>query len=76
MAKLDAGPKGAVLAFHNDEFANPAALVAFISAQAGLVKLRPDQRLVYRRNWQTPQARLEGARRLLRDLVKVAAEAA
>ena len=76
VAKLDAGPKGAVLAFHNDEFANPAALVAFISAQAGLVKLRPDQRLVYRRNWQTPQARLEGARRLLRDLVKVAAEAA
>ena len=76
VAKLDAGPKGAVIAFHNDEFANPAALVAFIGAQAGHVKLRPDQRLVYRRNWQTPQARLEGARRLLNDLVKVAKAAA
>ncbi len=76
VAKLDAGPKGAVIAFHNDEFANPAALVAFIGAQAGLVKLRPDQRLVYRRNWETAQARLEGARRLLNDLAKVAKEAA
>ena len=76
VAKLDAGPKGAVIAFHNDEFANPAALVAFIGAQAGLVKLRPDQRLVYRRNWETAQARLEGARRLLNDLAKVATEAA
>ncbi len=76
VAKLDAGPKGAVIAFHNDEFANPAALVAFIGAQAGLVKLRPDQRLVYRRSWETAQARLEGARRLLNDLAKVAKEAA
>ncbi len=76
VAKLDAGPKGAVIAFHKDEFANPAALVAFIGAQAGLVKLRPDQRLVYRRNWETAQARLEGARRLLIDLAKVAKEAA
>ena len=76
VVKLDAGPKGAVIAFHNDEFANPAALVAFIGTQAGLVKLRPDQRLVYRRNWETPQARLDGARRLLSDLAKVAKEAA
>ena len=76
VVKLDAGPKGAVIAFHNDEFANPAALVAFIGTQAGLVKLRPDQRLVYRRNWETPQARLDGARRLLSDLAQVAKEAA
>ena len=76
VAKLDAGPKGAVVTFHNDEFANPAALVSFIGKQAGSVKLRPDHRLVYRRQWDDQQMRLAGARRLLSDLAKVAKAAA
>ncbi|MFQ5971794.1 MAG: transcription-repair coupling factor, partial [Alphaproteobacteria bacterium] len=39
--KLDAGPKGAVVSFRKDRFADPTALVAFITRQAGTVKLRP-----------------------------------
>ncbi len=70
--KINAGPKGAVVAFHKDEFAKPAELVAFIGRQAGAIKLRPDHRLVYQRQWNDPPARLRGVRRLLDDLAKVA----
>ena len=70
--KVDAGPKGAVVSFHNNEFARPAELVAFIGRQAGAVKLRPDHKLVYQRLWDDPPARLRGVRRLLDELVQVA----
>ena len=70
--KVDAGPKGAVIAFHKNEFARPAELVAFINRQAGAIKLRPDHKLVYQRQWDDPPARLRGVRRLLDDLAEVA----
>ena len=70
--KVDAGPKGAVVAFHKNEFAKPAELVAFINRQAGAIKLRPDHKLVYQRQWDDPPARLRGVRRLLDDLAEVA----
>jgi transcription-repair coupling factor (superfamily II helicase) len=74
--KVDAGPKGAVVAFHNNEFARPAELVAYIGRQggrqAGAVKLRPDHKLVYQRQWDDPPARLRGVRRLLDELAEVA----
>jgi transcription-repair coupling factor (superfamily II helicase) len=37
------------------------------------VQLRPDHKLVYRRNWDDAAARVGGVRRLLEKLVKVAA---
>ncbi|MCH8925500.1 MAG: transcription-repair coupling factor [Proteobacteria bacterium] len=70
--KVEAGPKGAVVSFYKDRFAKPAELVAFIQRQAGTVKLRPDHKLVYRRQWDDPAARLRGVRRLLDELAKVA----
>jgi len=38
------------------------------------VKLQPDHRLIYYANWATPEARLVGARELLKRLVKIAQE--
>ncbi len=70
--KLDAGPKGAVLSFHNDRFANPAGLVAFLQAQAGSAKLRPDHRLVVTRVWDEARERLRGAGVLLTQLAEIA----
>jgi transcription-repair coupling factor (superfamily II helicase) len=35
ISKLDAGPKGATIQFHNDKFANPAGLVDFLRRRAG-----------------------------------------
>jgi transcription-repair coupling factor (superfamily II helicase) len=71
--QIDAGPKGAVVAFRNKSFANPDGLIAFIREQGARVKLQPDHRLIYYANWQTPEARLAGARDLLQRLAKIAA---
>jgi transcription-repair coupling factor (superfamily II helicase) len=71
--QIDAGPKGAVIAFRNKSFANPDGLIAFIREHSKQVKLQPDHRLIYYANWQTPEARLHGARDLLQKLAKIAA---
>jgi len=73
VAKVDAGPKGAVVAFHNDTFARPESLVGFIQSQPGKVQLRPDHRLVFRRHWLDARARVGGVRRLMEALAKIAA---
>ncbi|MSO77556.1 MAG: transcription-repair coupling factor [Alphaproteobacteria bacterium] len=70
--KLDAGPKGAIVAFRKDRFANPEGLVEFLTRQAGTAKLRPDHRLVLIRVWEVPRDRLGGVERLLTSLVAVA----
>lgn len=71
--KLDVGPKGATVAFRNNEFSNPAGLVAFITDEVGRTKLRPDHRLVVRRDWTRPASRLSGAQQLVRKLSDMAA---
>jgi transcription-repair coupling factor (superfamily II helicase) len=71
--KLDAGPKGAVISFRENDFANPAGLIAFIQDDIGRTKLRPDHRLVYRRDWLNAGERLNGAQRLLNKLADIAA---
>ncbi len=64
IAKLDAGPRGAIVSFRDDAFANPAGLVDWIAGQTGAAKLRPDHRVVVMRNWDKVDARLAGARDL------------
>ena len=73
VGKLDAGPKGAVVTFHDETFANPVGLVEYISREAGKVSLRPDHRLVYRRDWTDAVRRLKGAHELLQKLADIAA---
>ncbi len=74
--KVEAGPKGAVLTFHKNRFANPEGLIDFIHAEAGTVKLRSDHRLVYMRNWEDPKQRIAGLERLMDDVAGIAAAAA
>ncbi len=71
--KFEAGPKGAVIAFRGNAFANPAGLVEFIHDEVGRIKLRPDHRLVCRRDWLKPRDRLTGAQRLMTKLADIAA---
>ncbi len=71
--KVDAGPKGAVVSFFEDRFAKPEALVHFIGRQAGMVKLRPDHKLVFRRDWDDPRTRVSGVRKLMDELASLAA---
>jgi transcription-repair coupling factor (superfamily II helicase) len=71
VAKVDAGPKGAVLAFYQDKFARPEQLILWITAQAGTVKVRPDQRLVFMRAWDDAAQRLSGIKKVLEALAQL-----
>jgi transcription-repair coupling factor (superfamily II helicase) len=70
--KIEAGPKGGVIAFRHNIFANPLGLVRLISDHAGTMKVRPDQKVVIARNWDTPEARLKGVKGVLTALAKLA----
>lgn len=67
IAKLDAGPKGATLQFHNDKFASPEGLVTFIQDQKGLAKVK-DNKIVVRRDWRSDADKIKGAFAIARDL--------
>ncbi len=71
--KVDAGPKGAVVSFFENRFAKPEALVHFIGRQRGMVKLRPDHKLVFQRDWDDPRKRVTGVRKLMDELAGLAA---
>ena len=66
--KIDAGPKGAVLSFRNNDFANLAGLVEFIQDNRGTAKLRPDHKMVFKRVWDDEQTRLDGVRVMMKAL--------
>jgi len=72
--KLDAGPKGIVLSFRGNRFANPAGLVAWVQARKDQVKLRPDHKLALLREMELMQ-RVKAARDLLASLTKVVRQA-
>jgi len=72
IAKLDVGPKGALVSFFDDKFPNVEGLLAYVGKLEGTAKLRPDMKLVITRAWATPKARLTGALQLSRGLAKAA----
>ncbi|MBU3030677.1 transcription-repair coupling factor [Paracoccus marinaquae] len=67
IARLDAGPKGATVQFHNDKFPNPAGLVEFLTDQRGLAKVEGNK-IVLRRDWGADADRIKGAFAIARDL--------
>jgi len=66
--RLEAGSKGAVITFHDDNFENVEGLVKFVTSQVGTARLRPDHKLVFSRSWEAAKDRLEGVRYLLGEL--------
>jgi transcription-repair coupling factor (superfamily II helicase) len=72
IAKVDAGPKGAVITLHKGRFANPEGLIAFVQGSRGALKVQPDQRLVYRADWDLPEVRLKGVRTLVQQFADIA----
>ncbi|HEX3536023.1 MAG TPA: transcription-repair coupling factor, partial [Stellaceae bacterium] len=70
--RVEAGPKGAVVTLRGNRFDNPAGLVELIQKHAGTLKLRPDQRLVYLRDWEDEKTRLKGVAGLMQALAKLA----
>ena len=73
VAKLDAGPKGALVAFHEDRFPDVNGLIAYVDRLKGTAKLRPDNKLVITRDWASPRQQLHGALQLSKGLAKILA---
>ncbi len=72
--KIDVGPKGAVITFRNNTFANPAGLIRWIAEQRSEARIRPDQSVVLIRDWSEIGGRLKGVAGILALLARLAAE--
>jgi transcription-repair coupling factor (superfamily II helicase) len=74
--KVDAGPKGVIIAFRDNSFANPQGLVRYIAEQGPEARVRPDMKVVFARDFDSVAERLEGTRRILRTLAAIAVKKA
>ena len=72
---VDAGPKGAILGFRKNQFANPEGLVVFMQKSRGGVKLQTDHKLVFKADWESAAERLKGVRGLVSQLADIAGAA-
>jgi transcription-repair coupling factor (superfamily II helicase) len=73
--RVEAGPKGAVISFRDNTFANPERLIRFIHEQGPDAKVRPDMKVVFFDGWEEPEQRLKGTMAILRSLARLAAPA-
>jgi transcription-repair coupling factor (superfamily II helicase) len=75
IAKIDVGPKGALVSFHKDTFPDPMGLIGYVERLNGVAKLRPDNKLVITRAWGTAEGRLNGLVQLTKGLSAIARRA-
>jgi transcription-repair coupling factor (superfamily II helicase) len=74
--RIEVGPKGAVLAFRDNVFANPDGLISYIAKHPEGARVRPDMKVVFFDEWETAEARLKGAAGILRALAGIAEKGA
>jgi transcription-repair coupling factor (superfamily II helicase) len=72
VSKIEVGPRGALVSFHEDRPPNVPGLLAYVEKLGGVAKLRPDSKLVITRNWPDPKAKLNGCLQLSKGLANVA----
>ncbi|KEC56822.1 transcription-repair coupling factor [Bartonella rochalimae] len=70
--KIDAGPKGIVIQFRNNYFENGIALVQWVGKQGSMAKIRPDQSIVFIRDWTKVNERLVGVANIMTQLAEMA----
>ncbi len=76
IAKIDVGARGTLVTFHNDDFPDPAGLIAYVERLKGTARLRPDMKLVIERAWGDPESRLNGLVQLTKGLSGIVKRAA
>ena len=74
IAQIDAGPKGGVLQFRNNQFAKPEGLVDFMQRSRGAVRLQPDHKLVYKADWMDDARRIKGVLKIVKSLAAMVRE--
>jgi transcription-repair coupling factor (superfamily II helicase) len=76
VAKIEIGPRGALVSFYEDRPPNVPGLLAYVEKLGAVAKLRPDSKLVINRNWPDPKAKLNGCLQLSKGLANLARRAA
>jgi len=71
--KVEAGPKGILIGFHDNTFARPERLIGHIAEHGKRMKLRPDHRLVIGDQTKSPEERLKRVRSTVEELARMAA---
>jgi transcription-repair coupling factor (superfamily II helicase) len=74
--RIEVGPKGTLLAFRDNVFSNPEGLIAYINKHEAGARVRPDMKVVFFDEWDSPPERLKGATGILRSLVAIAEKGA
>lgn len=69
--KVEAGPKGVIVSFRDNAFANPAGLVSYVAEQGSFAKVRPDMKIVFIRELDDVEERLKATAGILRSLVRI-----
>ena len=70
--KVEGGPKGIIVSFRDNSFADPAGLIAYVAEQATFAKVRPDMKIVFIRDVEDLDERLKATTAILRNLVRIA----
>ena len=71
IAKLDSGPKGAVVQFHRDKFSNPEGLAKYLADSRGTAKVKENKIIIFR-DWLDDDKKVKGAYVITRDLAVIA----
>jgi transcription-repair coupling factor (superfamily II helicase) len=69
MSRLDVGPKGATVQFHNDKFANPVGLVDFMKAQGPAARIQGNK-IVLMGEMKGESDRIKAAFAIAKDLAE------
>ena len=70
--KVDAGPKGIIIAFKDNSFANPNGLVKYVTEKGTTAKVRPDMKIVFAGAFEDPAVRLKATQVLMTDIARIA----
>ncbi|MBQ4400434.1 MAG: transcription-repair coupling factor, partial [Alphaproteobacteria bacterium] len=71
IAKIDAGSKGILIAFHNNKFAAVDKLIDLVSRSFGVLKIRPDQKLFVDRELPTYNDRITMIKKAVTKLIEL-----
>ena len=69
--RIDCGPKGAILSFFQNSFAKPEALLAHVMKHPLRLKIRPDQKLVFTREWKNNEEKIPVLKNLLGEMIQI-----
>jgi transcription-repair coupling factor (superfamily II helicase) len=61
-----------VITLRDNKFAQPDRLVYFIRQHGQAARVRPDMKVVFFQEWETPEERLTGTTEILRQLANLA----